>query len=170
MLRLSLLLSTLLLVVPLPAAQNKSAPDSAQAKDTAQNKSSDAEGAGRGKDVAYQPVPVAEARRANPTKPTPESIASGKKIYTMDCALCHGADGQGKTDVAKQSKVPDLTAAATLKGRTDGELLYRIKTGHGAMPGEGDRVKEDQLWDVVNYVRSFSEKPEKKVTEEKPAQ
>jgi mono/diheme cytochrome c family protein len=165
MLRLSLLLSVLLLM-PLVAAQNK---DSAQNKGT-QDKSSDNQGTPRGKDVAYQPVPVAEARRANPVKPTPESIASGKKIYAMDCALCHGTDGEGKTEVSKQMKIPDLTAAATLKGRTDGELLYRIKSGHGEMPGEGDRVKEDQLWDVVNYVRSLPEKSEKKVTEEKPAQ
>ena len=35
---------------------------------------------------SYQPVPVAEARRPNPVKPTPESVASGKKIFGFDCA------------------------------------------------------------------------------------
>lgn len=152
------LLVSAILFLTLPiAAQNKNAQD---------NKSSDSQGT-RGAGAAYQPVPVDEVRRANPIKATPESLASGKKVFAMDCALCHGADGRGKTEVSKQSKVPDLTTPATLKGRTDGELFYRIKTGHGDMPGEGDRVKPEQLWDVVNYVRSLSEK---KLTEEKAAQ
>lgn len=152
-----LFLSTILLITPLITAQSKPAQD---------NKSSDSQGT-HGANVAYQPVPVEDARRANPVKPTPESVASGKKIFGFDCAQCHGADGRGKTEIAKQSKLPDLTASATLKGRTDGELFYRIKTGHGDMPGEGDRVKPEQLWDVVNYVRSLSDK---KLTEEKAAQ
>jgi mono/diheme cytochrome c family protein len=24
------------------------------------------------------------------------------------------------------------------------------------MPGEGDRIKTDQVWDIVNYVRSLA--------------
>ncbi len=156
MLRYLLVFATLL-VAPLITAQSRSAQD---------NNSSNRQGT-HGAGAAYQPVPVDEVRRANPVKPTPESLASGKKIFAMDCALCHGMDGRGKTEVSKQSKVPDLTTSATLKGRTDGELSYRIKNGHGDMPGEGDRVKPEQLWDVVNYVRSLSEK---KLTEEKAAQ
>jgi mono/diheme cytochrome c family protein len=122
---------------------------------------------------AYQPVPVAAARQANPVKATPESIAAGKKIFGYDCALCHGDTGNGKGDATKEMKIPDLTDPATLKDRTDGELFYRIKTGHGDMPLEGDRVKPEQLWDMINYVRSLAKKKapgeEKPPAEEKPA-
>ena len=93
---------------------------------------------------AYQPVPVAAARQTNPVKPTPESIEAGKKIYSYDCLMCHGALGDGKTGPAKEMKIPDLTDPALLKDRTDGELFYIIKNGHGDMPLEGDRVKPDQ--------------------------
>ena len=103
-----------------------------------------------------QPVPVAEARRQNPVKPTPESIASGKKIFGFDCAQCHGAAGDGKGVAQKELKVPDLTNPATTKDFTDGALFYRIKTGHGGMPPEGDRMPAEQLWDLVNYVRSLA--------------
>ncbi|MBI1740272.1 MAG: c-type cytochrome [Candidatus Koribacter versatilis] len=96
--------------------------------------------------TAYHPVPVADARQANPVKSTPESLESGKKIYAYDCASCHGATGDGKTDVAKDMKLPDLTDPAALKDRTDGEIFYVIKNGRGDMPPEGDRVKSDQLW------------------------
>jgi mono/diheme cytochrome c family protein len=108
--------------------------------------------------TAYYPVPVKAAREPNPVKPTPESIAQGKKTYGYDCASCHGVTGDGKTDVAKDLKIPDLTDPARQKDRTDGELFYIIKTGHGDMPPEGDRVKAEQLWDLVNYVRTLTKK------------
>jgi mono/diheme cytochrome c family protein len=108
--------------------------------------------------TAYHPVPVKAAREPNPVKATPESIAEGKKIYSYDCASCHGATGDGKTDVAKDLKVPALADPAFLKDRTDGELFYIIKNGHGNMPPEGNRVKPEQLWDLVNYIRSLTRK------------
>jgi mono/diheme cytochrome c family protein len=117
--------------------------------------------------TAYYPVPVTEARRPNPVKPTPESIASGKKIYGYDCVQCHAETVDAKTEAAKGAKVPDLTDPAVLKDRTDGEIFYVIKNGRGDMPLEGDRVKPEQLWDLVNYVRSLARK--KAPAEEKPA-
>lgn len=111
---------------------------------------------------SYQPVPVAEARRPNPVKPTPESVASGKKIFGFDCAQCHGAAGDGKGNVPKDLKIPDLTNPLTLKDLTDGALFYRIKSGHGGMPPEGNRVQTDQLWDLVNFVRSLAPAPAEK--------
>lgn len=117
--------------------------------------------------TAYHPVPVAAAREPNPVKLTPESLEAGKKIYSYDCASCHGATGDGKTDVAKDMKLPDLTDPAALKDRTDGEIFYVLKNGRGDMPTEGDRVKPGQLWDLVNYTRSLAKK--KAPPEEKPA-
>lgn len=108
--------------------------------------------------IAYTPVPVAEARQPNPVKPTPESLESGRKIYSYDCASCHGASGDGKTDAGKDMKLPDLTDPATLKDRSDGEIFYVLKNGRGDMPAEGGRAKTDRLWDLVNYARSLAKK------------
>jgi mono/diheme cytochrome c family protein len=108
--------------------------------------------------TAYHPVPIKAAREPNPVNPTPESIAEGKKFYGYDCAQCHGATGDGKTDAARDLKIPDLTNPAVLKDQTDGELFYILKNGHGAMPQEGDRVKPEQLWHLVNYIRSLAKK------------
>lgn len=103
-------------------------------------------------------IPVDAVRQANPVKLTPQSIAQGKKWYGYDCAMCHGKDGDGKGDVAADMKlkVSDFTDPATLKARTDGELFYIIKSGKGEMPPEGARVKTNELWDLVNYVRSLA--------------
>jgi mono/diheme cytochrome c family protein len=108
--------------------------------------------------TAYHPVPVKDAREPNPVKATPESIAEGKKIYGYDCAQCHGPAGDGKTEVTKNLKIPDLADPAFLKGRTDGELFYSIKNGRGSMPPEGNRVTPEQLWNLVNYIRSLARK------------
>ncbi|MBZ5719993.1 MAG: cytochrome c [Acidobacteriia bacterium] len=112
-------------------------------------------------------IPVAAARQANPVKSTPESIAKGKKWYGYDCAMCHGKDGDGKGEVGTDMKVKvsDFSALATLKDRTDGELFYIIKNGKGSMPPEGDRLKPDELWNLVNYIRTFS--PKKNPPDEK---
>jgi mono/diheme cytochrome c family protein len=74
--------------------------------------------------------------------------------------MCHGKDGYGKGDVAEDMKlkISDFSDPAALKEKTDGELFYIIKNGKGQMPPEGDRVKPDALWDLVNYIRSFAKK------------
>ncbi|HKT89946.1 MAG TPA: cytochrome c, partial [Candidatus Sulfotelmatobacter sp.] len=60
----------------------------------------------------------------------------------------------------------DFTNPDTLKSRTDGELFYIIKNGHNDMPAEGPRVKTEEVWDLVNYIRTFNKKP---ATDSRPA-
>jgi len=109
---------------------------------------------------AQYTIPVEAARAVNPVKPTPESLAQGKKLYGYDCAMCHGANGDGKGDIATgmKSKVSDFTDPNVLKDATDGELFYVIKNGKGDMPPEGSRGKPGELWNLVNYVRSLAKK------------
>jgi len=101
-------------------------------------------------------IPPEAANRSNPVKPGPESLARGKKIYAYDCAVCHGKDGDGKGDMTDMKGIPDFTDPATLKDRSDGELFYIIQKGKGEMPPEGDRAKAEDIWNLVNYVRSFA--------------
>ena len=105
-------------------------------------------------------IPAEAVHQVNPVKPTSESLAMGKKYYGYDCAMCHGNNGDGKGEVAlsEKFKIGDFTDPTSLKGRTDGELFYIIKNGRGQMPPEGDRVKPTELWNMVNYIRSLSNK------------
>ena len=105
-------------------------------------------------------VPASAAQQPNPVKPTAESLAVGKKYYGYDCAMCHGANGDGKGEVAvaEKQKLSDLRDPATLQDKTDGELHYIIKSGRGQMPPEGDRLKGNDLWSLVNYIRSLAKK------------
>ncbi len=107
---------------------------------------------------SYAAIPVEAAKQANPVKSSPESLARAKKWWTLDCVMCHGKDGDGKGETAKDMKLTmaDFTNPATLKDRTDGEVFYIIKNGHNDMPAEGPRVKVEENWDLVNYVRSLA--------------
>jgi mono/diheme cytochrome c family protein len=103
-------------------------------------------------------VPLEAVNQVNPVKPTAESLTRAKKIYGYECAMCHGDDGGGAGDLAKnmKAKMPDFRDPTALKAQTDGELYYIIKNGKGEMEGEGERVKPDDGWNLVNYLRSFS--------------
>jgi mono/diheme cytochrome c family protein len=113
--------------------------------------------------TAQSAIPPEAAKLVNPVKPSAESLARGKKDYGLDCAMCHGANGNGKGDLATDMKLnlKDYRDPASLKEVTDGEIFYIIKNGKGEMTGEGDRRKASELWDMVNYVRSLSRTPHK---------
>ncbi len=114
---------------------------------------------------AQQPPPAAEFKipadasaQVNPVKASPDSLAHSKKIYGYECAVCHGDDGSGAGDLAKnmKAKMPDFRDPTALKSLTDGDLYYIIQKGKGEMEGEGARLKPDDTWSLVNYVRSFA--------------
>lgn len=112
------------------------------------------------KTPSYSAIPVDAVKVPNPVKSTPESLARAKKWWTLDCEMCHGKTGDGKGETAKEMKltVADFTDPGTLKDHTDGELFYIIKNGHNDMPAEGPRIKTEEGWDLVNYIRSLAKK------------
>lgn len=123
-------------------------------------------------------IPLDAAHKENPVKSSGESLARGKRQYGFDCAMCHGKNGDGSGDVAADMKLKmhNQIDPATLSSRTDGELFYIIKNGKDQMPPEGNRVKDETVWDMVNYVRTFSkkgvvvpDKPSDAPTADKPA-
>jgi mono/diheme cytochrome c family protein len=79
----------------------------------------------------------------------------------MECEMCHGADGSGKTDLAKdmQLKLADWGDPATLGSRSDGEIFDIIRKGTDKMPAEApDRAKNDDVWNLVIYIRALAKK------------
>ncbi len=108
-------------------------------------------------------APVATApptTQANPVKPTPESQAHAKKIWSYDCSMCHGEKGDGKGDVADSMKLTmrDYTKPDSLKDLSDGQMFDIIKNGKGQMPGEEGRAKPDDIWNLIIYIRDMSKK------------
>ena len=79
-------------------------------------------------------------------------------MYGYDCAMCHGANGNGKGEVGAGMNLKDYTDPAALRDLTDGALYYIILNGRGQMPAEAGRQNEQQIWNMVILVRSFAQK------------
>lgn len=101
------------------------------------------------------------AAMKNPVKSTPESIAAGKEIYTKQCANCHGATGRGDGKMAESittgPKPSDVTDGKWTHGSSDGEMFTLIRDGSKGtgMRGFGSRMKAEDLWNVVNYLKTL---------------
>ena len=111
--------------------------------------------------AASIPSPAApqEGTAAKGAKPGNSVSARAKEIYNFDCAICHGANGNGKTDLAKdmQLTLTDFTDPKTFEGKTDDQLFDFIRKGKDKMPPEDPaRAKNDELKALVQYLRALS--------------
>jgi mono/diheme cytochrome c family protein len=111
------------------------------------------------KSSAETKIPQEEVDRKNPVESNPASIAEGRRLYgATDCALCHGKDGDGKGVLAKDinMNLHDWRKPESLLHVTDGELSYLVLNGKGRMPAYDDKETPEQVWQIINYVRSMS--------------
>ena len=103
------------------------------------------------------------AKIKNPVSSTPESIAAGKKTYTeFGCGTCHGTNGEGGlspsiTEDRGLPPPPDLIDDKWAHGGSDGEVFTTIREGVGPeyiMGPFKDRLKETDIWNIINFLRS----------------
>ena len=87
-------------------------------------------------------------------KPT---ASSGKAIYDKQCGFCHGANGDGKGNAAANMnpKPTDFTDHSQMRLKSPAELYSITRKGKGVMSAFTN-MKDDDLWDVIFYVVSFS--------------
>jgi cytochrome c5 len=111
--------------------------------------------------VVFAPL-AASAQAApgkNSAKSGSEAEAKAKKVYAMDCALCHGDSGDGKTDLAKDMQLTliDWTDPKSLSDKQDQDLFKVIRDGKGKMPPEDkSRASDDEIQGIIKYIRTFS--------------
>jgi cytochrome c5 len=101
------------------------------------------------------------ADTVNPVvKPTAGSLAKAKQLYSIDCAMCHGDNGNGKTDLATSMQVTlnDWTDPKSLADKSDQELFDDIRKGKGDKmpPEDAGRAKDDDVRNLIIYIRGFS--------------
>jgi copper transport protein len=102
------------------------------------------------------PVAPAGARfLRNPLPPTAESLAIGQQLYTQNCLVCHGAQGQGDGPAARGLRPPPADLTVRVPQRAEGELFWFVANG---VPGTAMRawgaLTDADLWAMVSYLRS----------------
>ena len=101
------------------------------------------------------------AKLKSPVALTPESVAAGKQIFQRSCATCHGSNAEGGSGSDLIPAAPDLTDDKWDHGSTDGEIFDAIKNGVPPdfnMTPWKDQLKDPDIWNVVNYLRSIAKK------------
>ena len=93
-------------------------------------------------------VPAA-AQETPDFRGAPFAMQGGEAVYRGVCQGCHMADGKG---AAGAGSYPALAGNARLA--SSGYVLTMVMNGHKGMPPFRGHFTNQQLSDVVNYVRS----------------
>jgi putative heme-binding domain-containing protein len=100
-------------------------------------------------------VAFAQAIQIRNPRTSSEDVAAGGRIYRSHCAECHGLNGQG-------GRGPDLTLGIFRRGSDDANLHSTILDGIPGTEMPGVYMEDQQVWQIVSYVRSLSARPAKR--------
>jgi mono/diheme cytochrome c family protein len=110
--------------------------------------------------LAAQPkpwvVPANFKAMKNPVAQSDASAKLGMGFFTKNCASCHGKTGLGDGVKARTLKdSPGDFSKADFQSSSDGDIFYRTKTGRGDMPKYEGKLADEDIWNVVNYMRTL---------------
>ena len=84
----------------------------------------------------------------------------GEAIFKAKCVLCHGADGTGDTPLGKQLQAANLRSKDVQK-KSNAELHKVIHDGQANMPPFADQLSDQEIDQVIKYVRSLAKNGKK---------
>jgi mono/diheme cytochrome c family protein len=96
--------------------------------------------------VAHNPFPV-----------TAQLLKRGQQRFTIYCAPCHGATGEGNGITKKIGAMGVVTSLhdKRIVQMADGELFYVVTNGRNLMGPYGPIVPVDDRWAIIAYLRAL---------------
>lgn len=102
-------------------------------------------------------APSTETAKQNPVTANQTSVAVGQKLYTKNCASCHGPSGDGDGRAAAELHIYPAKLSDS-HSESDGALFWKITNGKKPMPGYGAKLSETERWSLINYIRTLNGK------------
>ena len=103
-------------------------------------------------------IPVEAGRKKNPVPDTEEVVKQGRLVFVQSCAVCHGTDGRGRTDLGRNMYPPamDMTSPH-VQHWSDAELLWIIQNGVRltGMPSWQSNLSETDSWKLARFIHDL---------------
>jgi mono/diheme cytochrome c family protein len=98
--------------------------------------------------VVQSNSPMPSGKSAAQSTNKDPKVATGAKLFALNCAHCHGIDATG-------DEGPDLHKVAKTDERIRSTILNGVK---GEMPAFGKKLTQDDASTLVAFIRSLSAK------------
>ena len=93
---------------------------------------------------------------SNPLKGSSAATASGQKLYTKMCTICHGNKGKGD-GMAGMSLNPRPTnfTLPDIQSQSDGAIFWKLTNGRAPMAAYKGVLTDEERWQLVNFIRTL---------------
>lgn len=93
----------------------------------------------------------------NPFPPDQVSLTIGSTVYAEKCQTCHGTSGRGDGPSSELLKPSPADLVVHVPLHPDMALFSFIHDGikGTSMAGLGDSLTDDQIWHIINYIRTL---------------
>jgi mono/diheme cytochrome c family protein len=83
----------------------------------------------------------------------PAAADDAAALYKSKCQVCHGADGKG-SPAGQKMGAKDFQSPEVAK-QSDADLIKVTKEGKGKMPKYDGKLTDDQIKQLIKYIRSL---------------
>src|SRR5580698_2251183 len=100
-------------------------------------------------------------RITNPLTPTDPNLEDGMKLYTMNCALCHGGLDRKPSALAASFYPPAPNLISDPPDDPEWHIFYTIRTGvrYTGMPAWDKTLSEQDMWKITTFLSHMDKLP-----------
>ena len=100
-------------------------------------------------------------RITNPLTPTDPNLEDGMKIYTMNCALCHGGLDRKPSTLASSFYPPPPNLISNPPDDPEWHTFYTMRTGirYTGMPAWDKSLTEAEMWKITLLLSHLDKLP-----------
>ncbi len=90
----------------------------------------------------------------NPLSPTDANVMDGMKLYTMNCALCHGTLDRKPSPLAHNFYPPVPNLISDPPDDPEWHVFFTIRTGvrYTGMPSWDGVLTEQEMWKITTFL------------------
>ncbi len=100
-------------------------------------------------------------RVTDPLSPSDQNLEDGMKLYTMNCALCHGDFDRKPASLANSFYPPAPNLISDPPDDPEWHIFYTIRTGvrYTAMPAWDKTLSEQDIWKITSLLSHLQKLP-----------